>query len=276
MLLIHGFGASINHWRNNVPALVDTGRFRVFAIDLLGFGASDKASPKLVEYGLPLWKDLVCDFIDEMGASKSWSLIGNSIGSLLCLMVAKHLGRERTQALCLINCAGGLVSFRYSELNIIQKVILWLFNTSLFNRYTGPAVFGNLRTKENLAKVLEQIYINREAISDELLDILCQPALDDGACEVFLAVLNADSGPAPEPLLSELTWCPTLVIWGDKDPWTPLKQGLHPGIKFNNYHNGLVLKVVENAGHCVHDECPDKVNEIMVPFLLEPKLLNAE
>ena len=274
VLLVHGFGASVNHWRNNIPSLVDTGRLRVYAIDLLGFGGSDKASPKEVQYELSLWKDLICDFIAEMdqGKPRKWSLVGNSIGSLISLMVANQLGQGHIRSLALMNCAGGLVSFRYSELNPIQRILLWLFNTILFNRFTGPALFSNFRTRENVASVLQQIYIDRTAITEELLDILCEPSLDDGACEVFLAVLNADAGPAPEPLLKELTWCPLLLVWGDKDPWTPLDRGFHKGINFTNYHPGIRLEVVENAGHCLHDERPEDVNRLMVPFLLEPQL----
>jgi pimeloyl-ACP methyl ester carboxylesterase len=41
VLLIHGFGASVGHWRNNIPALAAAG-YRTYAIDLLGFGGSDK------------------------------------------------------------------------------------------------------------------------------------------------------------------------------------------------------------------------------------------
>lgn len=41
ILLIHGFGASVGHFRKNIPTLVGEG-YRVYAIDLLGFGASDK------------------------------------------------------------------------------------------------------------------------------------------------------------------------------------------------------------------------------------------
>ena len=40
-LLIHGFGASGFHWRSNLPALAAAG-YRVYAIDLLGFGLSAK------------------------------------------------------------------------------------------------------------------------------------------------------------------------------------------------------------------------------------------
>lgn len=38
LLLIHGFGASIYHWRYNIPALSE--KYHVYALDLLGFGLS--------------------------------------------------------------------------------------------------------------------------------------------------------------------------------------------------------------------------------------------
>ncbi|MEL7333814.1 MAG: alpha/beta fold hydrolase, partial [Cyanobacteria bacterium J06560_2] len=41
IVLIHGFGASIGHWRKNIPVLAAAGH-RVYALDLLGFGDSDK------------------------------------------------------------------------------------------------------------------------------------------------------------------------------------------------------------------------------------------
>jgi hypothetical protein len=63
ILLIHGFGANVNHFRYNIPLLVQAG-YQVYAVDVLGFGASDK--PKDENYSISLWVDLVCDFMQEM------------------------------------------------------------------------------------------------------------------------------------------------------------------------------------------------------------------
>ena len=63
IILVHGFGANANHFRHNIPRLARAG-YRVFAIDLSGFGASDK--PKNVEYSIDLWVDLLSSFIRDM------------------------------------------------------------------------------------------------------------------------------------------------------------------------------------------------------------------
>lgn len=298
VLFVHGFGASINHWRKNIPAVLETGRCRVYAIDLLGLGASTKASPDEVQYSIELWTEQVIDFIhyidridynnnnkngnDNVPSSSSpdhavqWTLIGNSIGSLICLNATAELGQAHIRSLILMNCAGGLVSFRYSELNLVQRAIFYMFNALLFNPVVGRYLFESIRKPEKLRNVLQQIYPDRAAITDELLDILSMPAYDEGALEVFLAILNGPPGPEPEPLLQRVQWCPTLVLWGEKDPWTPLDTGYHRGSEFPRFHEGLVLKTVPGAGHCIHDEVPNIVNALFVPFVEEPKFKGDE
>ena len=86
LVLIHGFGASIGHWRKNIPVLAEAG-YQVFAIDLLGFGSSDK--PPL-NYTMEVWEELVKDFWTAHIQQRA-VFVGNSIGGLLSLMViANH------------------------------------------------------------------------------------------------------------------------------------------------------------------------------------------
>ena len=44
LVLLHGFGSSLETWRANAPALVDAG-YSVYRLDFLGLGLSEKAPP---------------------------------------------------------------------------------------------------------------------------------------------------------------------------------------------------------------------------------------
>lgn len=86
VLLTHGFGANLNHFRYNIKSLVGEG-FRVYAMDLLGFGGSEKpANAQSVGFSVELFSQQMVDFIDsrikenDEGNQKSWVLAGNSIG----------------------------------------------------------------------------------------------------------------------------------------------------------------------------------------------------
>ena len=96
ILLVHGFGANVNHFRNNFPALVEAG-YTVYALDLLGFGASDKPlDAATTGFSIELFVQQINDFITAMqeqdvgrhDKEQPWSIAGNSIGGLSCLGVA--------------------------------------------------------------------------------------------------------------------------------------------------------------------------------------------
>lgn len=66
VVLVHGFGASAYHWRYNIPILA--ANHRVFAVDLLGFGWSDK--PLVSGYtDYSVWQDQLASFIQEVHRS---------------------------------------------------------------------------------------------------------------------------------------------------------------------------------------------------------------
>jgi len=98
LLLIHGFGASTDHWRKNVAGLSQ--EFEVWAIDLLGFGRS--AKPDWI-YGGDLWRDQLHDFIQRVIGQPA-VLAGNSIGGYAALCVAAQ-HPESVVGLVLLNSA---------------------------------------------------------------------------------------------------------------------------------------------------------------------------
>lgn len=281
ILLIHGFGANVNHFRYNFPALVNEG-YRVYAVDLLGFGASDK--PKEEEYCIEMWVDLLCDFVEKMndenggnsgnsgnsGANaQKWVVAGNSIGGLCSLGVAARL-QEQIRGITLFNCAGGMTGFRYEELPFFLKPILYFIQKVVLSPDGyGGKFFEDFKTRENVESILKSqgVYGDTTNVDEELLEILLGPSNDDGAKEVFLKVFGGPAGPTPESLLPEID-APVLALWGSADPWTPVDKGLHPGSGLENYAKGTFdLRVLNGAGHCPHDEAPEEIHANMIPWL---------
>ena len=258
LVLVHGFGASIGHWRKNIPFLA-SGGYRVFAIDLLGFGGSDK--PPL-NYTMELWSELLKDF-QAAHIQAPTVFIGNSIGALLSLM-AIALHPETAAGAVLINCAGGL-SHRPHELNPPLRVAMSAFNRLVRSRITGKVIFNRVRQKAQIRRTLLQVYRNREAVTDELVDLLYAPSCDPGAQHVFASILSADPGPTPAQLLPKVKH-PLFVIWGADDPWTPIT-----GAKIFQQasENGQQIQItpIPKAGHCPHDEVPDIVNPLILEWL---------
>ncbi|KAJ7292314.1 hypothetical protein O6H91_Y286100 [Diphasiastrum complanatum] len=88
LILIHGFGANCDHWRKNIPVLARS--HRVYAIDLLGYGFSDKPSPHDWPpnslYTFETWARQILQFCAEVVKSRAF-FICNSIGGNLLLCV---------------------------------------------------------------------------------------------------------------------------------------------------------------------------------------------
>jgi len=272
ILLVHGFGANINHFRYNFPLLVDAG-YQVYAVDLLGFGGSDK--PKDADYSIELWVDLLCDFVKDMSASanrsndEKWVVCGNSIGGLCSLGVTSKM-RDFVQGCVLFNCAQGMSGFRYEELPFLLKPIMYFVQKVVLapDGYGGK-FFENFKTRDNVESILlsQGVYGVTKNVNEELLEILLGPSEDDGAKEVFLKVFGGDAGPTPEEFLKDIE-VPILALWGDSDPWVPVNRGMHQGLNFGQYTKGeYTLEILEGVGHCPQDEVPMQIHEKMLPWL---------
>jgi pimeloyl-ACP methyl ester carboxylesterase len=226
ILLVHGFGANVNHFRYQFPALVSAG-YRIYAVDLLGFGASDK--PSDAPYSIELFRDLLVDFInaieqnnlDNGGTSSKqqqpWFLAGNSIGGLCCLAVANALPADQVQGIVLFNCSGGMSGFRYEDVPVYIRPFLYLLQKVVLNpAFGGKSFFANFKTRENVESILKEqgVYRDTTNVDEELLEILLGPSDDKGAEDVFLSVFGGPPGPTPESLLPNIT-CPILAQWGD-------------------------------------------------------------
>mmetsp|Transcript_26035 Transcript_26035/g.51941 ORF Transcript_26035/g.51941 Transcript_26035/m.51941 type:complete len:406 (-) Transcript_26035:25-1242(-) len=278
ILLIHGFGGSINHWRYNAPYLHSLG-YNVVRVDLLGFGASDKPAPSpSVEYCMELFEDVCYSLVEhvegvgEVERGAEWIVGGNSIGGLTSLLLGRRLGHARCPGVVLFNASGGMTSFRYSELSPLLRPVLWLVQNVVLGQF-GTAFWNNFKQPSNVENILRtQVYKNNDTnVDEQLLDIILAPSYDEGAREVFLAVFGGQAGPTPEEVIGGFeAGQKVLALWGTGDLWTPLETGLHPGAEFGRYApEGVEYELVrlDGVGHCPMDENPGLCHEALGPWL---------
>ncbi|ASC69737.1 Hydrolase or acyltransferase of alpha/beta superfamily protein [Halomicronema hongdechloris C2206] len=254
---VRGFSG---HWRQSISALAARG-YRVFAVDLLGFGDSDK--PPLA-YALELWEQQLHDFCHTLIAQPT-IFVGNSIGGLLTLMLLAHYP-ESARAGVLLNCAGGL-NHRPDELNLALRLVMGTFTRLVSSPWLGPLVFNQVRQKRRIRNSLKQVYCSHAAVTDDLVDLIYRPACDPGAQQVFTSVLTAPAGPKPSELLSTIQQ-PLLVLWGEKDPWTPIQGAdIYRQLSESADPPTVTFHSIPETGHCPHDERPDVVNPLIIKWL---------
>lgn len=252
LLLVHGFGASTDHWHKNIRGLQSD--FEVWAIDLMGFGRSAKPNG---DYSGSLWQAQLHEFIQET-IGRPAILAGNSLGGYASLCVAAN-HPESAAGLVLLNSAGPFsdsdsdsapVAKPNPVAKLIQSVMLqplpsWL----LFQYVRQPAV---------IRRTLNQVYVDKSAITDELVADIRRPACDPGAAQVFASVFKSRQGEKVDELLQKMA-CPLLMLWGEGDPWMNCRA---KGAKFRQYYPTLTEHYLQ-AGHCPHDEVPDQVNSLL-------------
>ena len=262
IVLVHGFGASWGHWRKNIPVLA--GSCRCYAIDLLGFGASAKPTPtKDVAYTFETWSQQITDFCREIVGGPAF-LVGNSIGCIAVMQAAVD-SPDIALGVGVLNCSLRLLHerkratipwYRSQGAAIVQKLLKVKWISQLF--------FNQLATQKTVRRVLLQAYKRSEAVTNELIDMLLEPAKDQGAVDVFVAFTGYSQGPLPEDLLPILP-CPALILWGDEDPW----ENIELAKEFAKFETVEKFISLPGIGHCPQDEAPELVNPILQEWILE-------
>ncbi|MBD2081619.1 alpha/beta fold hydrolase [Leptolyngbya sp. FACHB-17] len=259
VLLIHGLGASSDHWRKNIPVLAEN--HRVYAIDLIGFGQSAKPKPsESLNYRFETWGQQIADFCREVIQAPVF-LVGNSIGCLVALQ-ATVINPQQMIAVALLDCALRLQ--HEHKLKGIRRLIFPWVQKLLLSPAIGHFFFAKLAQPKVIRKALLKAYARHEAVTDELVEILLKPAQDPGAADVFLSFITHSKGVLPEDLLPEIT-CPVLMLWGTEDSFEPIAQGRELA-KFPAVKEFIPL---EGVGHCPQDEAPELVNPILQKWLAQ-------
>ncbi|XP_049383019.1 pheophytinase, chloroplastic-like [Solanum stenotomum] len=263
IVLIHGFASSSFHWRYNIPELAK--RYKVYALDLLGFGWSEKP---LIDYDALIWRDQVVDFLNEI-VKQPAVLVGNSLGGFTTLLAAAALP-DQVRGVSLLNSAGrfgdDISTTDKTEETALHKFIVKPVE-EIFQRVVVRSAFWITMRPDQIEAVLKSgVYRNHSNVDDYLINSILRPAADPNAYEVYYRLLKQlMSNPTKytlDSVLSQLS-CPLLLLWGDLDPW------VHDRAKPNQikdfYPNTSLVNL--QAGHYPQDEVPEQVNKALLDWL---------
>ncbi|MEB3278928.1 MAG: alpha/beta fold hydrolase [Lyngbya sp.] len=252
MIFLHGFGASIGHWRYSLQEFSQS--HTVYALDLLGFGASQKA---IASYDTSVWADLVHDFwLTFIGEPAI--LLGNSVGSLVALVAAAQYP----------DMAKGVVAISLPDpVAQTEAVPGWMLPIveAIQNTVASPPVLRTLfyivRRRSLVRRWAKFAYENPDAVNDELVDILATPTSDRGAARAFSILFkvmgSSRLGPGVKTLLPRVN-VPILLLWGKQDRLIPI--GFANPSKYIQYNSNIKYVELQRGGHCPQDECPELVH----------------
>jgi pimeloyl-ACP methyl ester carboxylesterase len=248
LVLLHGYCSNTYTWKDVLPALAQ--QFHVLAVDLKGFGFSEKPRGN---YSLNAQADLVMKLLDEVAIPNA-TIGGNSMGGAVGLLCALNYP-ERVNRLVLVD---GAIFRRMAESG--QRLAPPLFLKPVI----GPMLTALALTSDTLVRrALELSLYDHSLLTPERLEAYYRPLRTRGGQRAAFEVARQwDLSSAKSNL--DRVQSPTLILWGEKDELVPLALGqqLHREMKDSK------LVVFENCGHMPQEEQPKRFVEVVSGFLL--------
>jgi len=246
VLLLHGFGASLQAWDDWAPALEKN--LRVLRIDIPGFGLSGPAVNH--DYSDAADVARVIALLDQLGVQQV-IMAGHSMGGRIAWnLTAAH--PERVSKLVLLSPDGFPDPNAKSDKTYEVPTLLGLLPYSLPKwalRMGGvaPAFADN----SQLTPQMMQRYH----------DMMLAPGVRTALLERMRQTRNSD----PVARLQSIT-VPTLLIWGEKDAFIPVGNA-------QDYLKAMPqakLVTLPGVGHVLHEEAPQASVQVVLDFLSEP------
>ena len=250
LLLIHGFGASTYTWRHVAPELAKS--YRVIAVDLKGFGQSDK--PFDGRYSVYDQAELLAQLIEDKDL-RDLTLVGHSFGGGVALLLALEANQRldgRITRLVLLD------SIAYPQ-NI--PVFFRLLDVPLMSQLGVRMVPPSVQTRV----ALQIAYFDDSKIDPEEIELYAAPLKTAAGKH---AIIHSARQIVPEDIdaLSErykTIELPTLILWCDHDRIVPLEVG----IKLRRTLPNSTLRLVEDCGHMPQEEQPASTIALIKGFI---------
>ncbi len=250
VLLIHGFGTSSYTWRHIIPALAL--KHRVIAVDLKGFGQSDK--PFDARYSVLDQAELLAQFIEDHDL-RDLTIVGHSFGGGVALRLAlDHDTRlaGRIKKLVLLD------SIAYPQhIPVFFRLLDLPFVSHLGVRMVPPTVQTRV--------ALRIAYFDDDKIDPEEVETYAAPLKTAAGKHAIIysarQIMPDDIDTIAESYTS--ITLPTLILWCDHDRIVPLEIGL----KLRRALRNSTLRLVQDCGHMPQEEQPETTFELLQSFI---------
>ncbi len=228
IVLLHGFGNSLQSFRNLGPLL--SGVAYVVAFDFPGYGLSSK--PVKFDYSNSGQAKLTIDLVRKLGIPKP-IYGGHSMGGAIAL----HAGVKDPEAAGMILIDPGIIETGVPKIMAMAPFPLPRMSAKLF---------GNREWRE---KFLKTSFVNPDVITKDVMDDLDRTSQTDDYWSGTTAMMSQFTPGEDMPLLPQVK-VPVISIFGESDRNHPdaLRKQLQAAIP------GSDLVVIEGAGHYPHEE----------------------
>jgi 2-hydroxy-6-oxonona-2,4-dienedioate hydrolase len=242
ILFIHGLGSSADRWLDIPDAL--SKYYHTIAVDLIGFGGSDK--PVNVSYTIEKFAEFILEFIDKIGLNGDdgkITLVGHSLGGYIAVEFAIR-NKELIEKLVLIDSSGFLKG-----------------PTPLLEQYLYAAKYTSY---DNVRSVFEQLLSQPWRVLPAVINTFIARINSPGAKYAFeSAYKNSTTTQIDLSRLKSIEDIPTLIIWGKNDNLIPIE---HIDL-FKQVLKKHKVEKIEDAGHAPFAEKPAIICEILLAFL---------
>ena len=253
VLLIHGIASTSYSWKYLLEHLPDRG-FQYIIPDLKGFGYSDKTLDG--QYSPFDQSEIIAQFIKKKNID-DMTLIAHSMGGTVALLTLfKKEIANRVDKLILINSAGMFLKIPDFIADFVcsaeDMIILKYTNSKpdILPRYIfNELYFDPTKIREETIEEFSKIYSlpNAKACMIQSLQQLLIANFEDFYTRLQKLKIH------------------TLIIWGENDSIIQLEDAFH----FQNAIKDSKLKIIENCGHCPHEEFPEETAIAIEKFIKE-------
>lgn len=252
IVLIHGTAASLHTWDAWTDVLIKTNR--VIRMDLPAFGIT--GPNKNADYSIEAYTTFLHSFLEKLKLEK-FHLAGNSLGGHIAWNYTADYP-SKVEKLILVDASG-------LPTNKSQPAIFKMAKTPILN-----SLFLYITPRFLIKKNIEEVYEDDSKITDELINRYHKMALRVGNRKAFIDRAKTDFKLDTQVNLEKLKsiQTPTLLIWGAKDLWIPLANG----IRMNEILVNSKLEVLENSGHVPMEENPRESLKLMNEFLFTSEI----